>query len=178
MKTQPCSNKFENSERPQLDKEYKRWYKNNDIKDTTLYLSGSFTKIDSIKRHYAAAVSIKGNGVVTEWNPSLDNTIYSIIPSGDSLYLGGCFDKIKGASRPFLAKTDAKYGNPSSWKPEPSDPVSCMARIIKSYTLRVLSIPLPVKQKAVLLHLTLLTIRLHLLILKLSSLIFPDGYIL
>ncbi|NNV56085.1 T9SS type A sorting domain-containing protein [Limnovirga soli] len=88
------------------------------LNDTTLYISGDFSKIGFLKRNYVAAASVKSNGTLTEWNPSPDYVVYAIVPVGDSIYLGGIFNTIKGVQQPYLAKTDARFGNLSPWKPD------------------------------------------------------------
>lgn len=84
----------------------------------TLYIGGAFYSVNGVERKGFDAVNrITGN--LLPWAPlsgSPGNTIYSILPDGDSIMISGFFLDLNNAGHCFLAKTDLA-GTASNWKP-------------------------------------------------------------
>ena len=72
----------------------------------TLYLgfAGQLT-IGNQVRHGVVAMSPPANTPLP-WEPQCDGSVYSILPSGGTLYLGGYFSQIGGQARENLAQVD------------------------------------------------------------------------
>lgn len=91
----------------------------------TLYVGGQFDTIANVVRSKIAAVDI-ATGDVTAWNPSAAGNIYgftvvfALAVRGDTVYVGGNFLSIAGASHPYLAAVDAGTGQPFAWAPNPN----------------------------------------------------------
>lgn len=93
------------------------------VKDSILYVGGSFTNIRNVSRNFAAALNVK-NGMVNKWDPNPSSGVNSILPLNDYVYIGGNFLKVKGKSYPYLAKVNNTNGEPVLWTPNPSNPVN------------------------------------------------------
>jgi hypothetical protein len=52
-----------------------------------------------------------------DWNPTADNTIYSLDMGGKTIYAGGSFSTIGGETRNCIAALDATTGNALTWNP-------------------------------------------------------------
>jgi len=62
------------------------------LNEAILYVGGSFDTIASTSRNNIAAVdTATEEGSVTSWDPNIDSTVYTMIRSGSSLYVGGAF---------------------------------------------------------------------------------------
>ncbi len=93
----------------------------------TLYAGGNFGTIQGASggpytRHYLAAIDADpaspGYGNPTAWNPDMNGSVYSLALHGSTLYAGGYFDTIQGASggpytRRYFAAIDAATANPT-----------------------------------------------------------------
>jgi trimeric autotransporter adhesin len=101
-----------------------------------LYVGGSFTSVQGSSggpyaRNYLAAIdTVTGNP--TAWNPGPGNDVSALALSGSTLYIGGAFGNVQGASggpytRSYIAAIDTVTGNPYSWSPNASNPVSALA---------------------------------------------------
>ncbi len=71
----------------------------------TLYVGGSFTTIGGQNRNNLAAINTETNEV-TDWNPSANNTVYTITVSGSDIFVGGEFSEVGGTARSEFAKID------------------------------------------------------------------------
>ncbi|MDR3668118.1 MAG: hypothetical protein P4L35_14850, partial [Ignavibacteriaceae bacterium] len=103
------------------------------LSDTILFVCGNFDYIGGMTRHRVGAVSTKlaGNSgtTVTSWNPQTTNyflnptaIIYSIITNGDSVFIGGNFDKFGASARTKLALVSKSSGAIFPWNPVFSEP--------------------------------------------------------
>jgi len=63
---------------------------------STIYVGGLFTQVGSAIRGNVAAID-SATGLATTWNPSPDNTVYSIIVTPQYTFLGGVFTTFAGA---------------------------------------------------------------------------------
>jgi hypothetical protein len=100
---------------------------------STLYVGGGFSEIAGQQRHGLAAFQV-GNGALTSWNPGPQWTsgfgvrgVTSIAPGGATVYVGGGFSEIGGATRSNLAAVDATTGLATSWNPGPEFGVLSLA---------------------------------------------------
>ncbi len=81
----------------------------------TLYLgfSGQAT-IGGQTRHGIAAFNPPVNTPLP-WDPQCDGSVYTILPSGSTLYLGGFFSNVGGQPRENLAQVDTALAATASW---------------------------------------------------------------
>jgi len=88
------------------------------IDGNILYLGGPFYSVNGLNRAGFAAVK-RINGEMLPWAPlsgTPGNTIYSIVPDGDSVIISGIFENLNNSNHCFLAKTDLT-GAASNWSP-------------------------------------------------------------
>ncbi len=90
----------------------------------TVYASGGFQFIGGQERHYIAELDDSGvtTGVATAWDPKADTYALSLAVSGGTVYTGGSFTSIGGASRTGLAALGVS-GRATPWDPGPAGPV-------------------------------------------------------
>ncbi len=69
-----------------------------------IYIAGRFDKISNATRLGLAALDF--NGVPTDWNPSVEQSVYLLSADNNQLYVGGTFGKIDGQARHRLAAFD------------------------------------------------------------------------
>jgi hypothetical protein len=106
------------------------------LSGSTLYAGGDFTTIQGSSggpytRNRLAAIDA-ATGNPTAWNPDVDATVRALALSGSTLYAGGDFTSIQGASggpytRNRLAAIDAATGNPTAWNPDVDATVRALA---------------------------------------------------
>jgi hypothetical protein len=93
---------------------------NNTVRDmivvgNTAYIGGSFTALTSadghttVTRNHAAAIDMT-TGNVLPWNPNVNGTVYTILPAGGNVYLGGTFTTVGGATHKNIAEVNATSG--------------------------------------------------------------------
>ncbi len=93
---------------------------NNTVRDmvvvgNTAYIGGSFTALTSatggttVTRNHVAAIDMT-TGNVLPWNPNVTGTVYSILPSGSNVYLGGSFTAVGGATHKNIALVNNTTG--------------------------------------------------------------------
>lgn len=100
----------------------------------TIYLGGLFSSVGGVPREHLAAVDAL-TGVPTAWNPTLTGPddlyfgspfVYALAIKGNTIYVGGHYTGIGGASRGGLAQIDLTTGLATSWNPDAVE-VTCMA---------------------------------------------------
>lgn len=94
---------------------------------TTLYVGGSFTKVDGVNRLNLAAVTAAG-GAVTSWNPGASNgSVHALAVSSTTVYAGGTFTASGSTSIGRLVSLDRGTGraNPG-FDPHPSASVDTL----------------------------------------------------
>lgn len=84
------------------------------IRDTTLYVTGSFANADLSYRNNFAAFSLN-SGALTPWNPMSNYSSSIVFVDSGVAYLGGSFSSVGGQSRNFFAMTDIVTGNVLPW---------------------------------------------------------------
>ena len=95
----------------------------------TIYLGGWFTEVGGQPRSSLAAVDAAGS--VTSWNPQAEGTepspyqpsISALLVVGDTVYIGGTFDRVGGQPRSAVAAVD-DAGVPTSWAPRLGPPAN------------------------------------------------------
>jgi hypothetical protein len=87
-----------------------------EVVGSTVYLGGSFTRVNGVARRNLAAVN-RTTGHLLKWNPRADNTVREIQrgPEG-TLFLGGRFTTIDGTTRTHIAEITAG-GKLTRWGP-------------------------------------------------------------
>lgn len=109
------------------------------VSGTTLYLGGRFSRIESANgdttlRRNLAAVDLT-TGQLLPWDPDASGpktclgdgaTVTSMAIRGNTVIVGGRFDRVGGAARKCLAALDAVSGVATEWNPAPDDSVSCV----------------------------------------------------
>ena len=81
----------------------------------TAYLGGQFTSLTSangattVTRNHAAAIDMT-TGNLLPWNPNVNGTVYTILPSGGNVYLGGSFTSVGNSTHKNIAQVDATSG--------------------------------------------------------------------
>jgi hypothetical protein len=97
------------------------------VDDFTLYVGGAFG---------AAAFDLR-SGSRLPWYPRVrgevccyypGSGVWSIVPVGDVVYLGGAFARVGGIASPFAAKVTARIGRVLPWDTRPNGPVLDMGR--------------------------------------------------
>ena len=106
------------------------------LNGSTLYIGGTFTAIQGnsggpyLRNRLAAIDTSTGNP--TAFNPGANGTVITMALSGSTLYIGGGFTSIQGASggpygRGRIAAIDIATWNPTTWNPIASSAVSAIA---------------------------------------------------
>ncbi|MGA2507122.1 MAG: hypothetical protein ABSF80_06580 [Chitinispirillaceae bacterium] len=91
------------------------------VSETTVYAGGGFDTIGGQPRNYIAALDA-ATGTATTWNPNASGGYYSssvlaLAVSGTTVYAGGDFTSIGGATRNYIAALDATTGTATAWNP-------------------------------------------------------------
>lgn len=92
----------------------------------TIYAGGAFSGAGIVGRSRAAAFDT--TGAVLPWNPNSNGIVYSIAVSGGTVYLGGSFTTLNGATgRSYIAAADPSTGTVTSWNPGANSVVYAIA---------------------------------------------------
>jgi hypothetical protein len=100
----------------------------------TVYLAGYFDHVGGQARNNLAAVNAS-DGAPIAWNPDLGGYVgpysepaaYTLMASGDTLFVGGLFSEVGGQDRQNLAALDTVTGSPTDWDPGAHSNVSVLA---------------------------------------------------
>ncbi len=76
---------------------------------------GEFNQIGGQARTYIAALDAT-SGLATAWNPSADNTVQTLVVSGNTVYAGGFFTQIGGQGRNYLASSTIAPATGSAYR--------------------------------------------------------------
>ena len=97
----------------------------------------------TVTRYYMAALNA-ANAQVTQWAPTLNGNVYSILVTPSSIYIGGNFSAANGAIRAYLAALDPTVDSGATqtlaWNPEVSDGVSASPLAISGSTVYIAGI--------------------------------------
>ncbi|MCV2395823.1 PKD domain-containing protein [Actinotalea sp. M2MS4P-6] len=77
----------------------------------TLYVSGSFTSIDSQTRYRVAAFDV-ATGALTSWRPVVNSRVDAIDATATTVAIGGIFTTVGGVTRNRVATVSASTGAP------------------------------------------------------------------
>ena len=103
------------------------------------FIGGDFTGVEGEPRRHLAYVKADGTlspwrADVTDprtgrraWDPNPIGVVSALAHHGNTLYVGGKFEEIAGASRRYLAAIDARTGALLPWAPQPDGPVMSLA---------------------------------------------------
>ncbi len=105
------------------------------VNGSTVFVGGEFTSIGGQARHCLAAVDA-ATGLALPWDPNprrdpnplidIGTAVTSLAFSGMTVYVGGTFTTIGGASRTNLAAIDASSGLATAWKAGADSSVSTL----------------------------------------------------
>jgi outer membrane protein assembly factor BamB len=89
----------------------------------TVYIGGAFTSVRpagasaaSVTRNHLAAFD-EATGALLPWNPNASGNVRAIEVVGSTVYVGGSFTRVGGASRHDLAAVDATTAAVQPWNP-------------------------------------------------------------
>jgi hypothetical protein len=82
------------------------------------YIGGRFAGVGGLPRWNLA--HIRADGSVDSWAPDPDGGVLSLVVSGNTLYVGGRFNRIAGEVRNHIAAFDLTTGRLTDWAPEAS----------------------------------------------------------
>ena len=93
--------------------------------DDAVFVGGTFEALSGVARHDLGALDPR-TGAVLGWNPGPDTEvepgITALVAAGETVYVGGLFHRIGGATRHSLAALDRTTGLATSWAPDPGRP--------------------------------------------------------
>jgi len=106
------------------------------VSDNTVYVGGSFTHVTTAvqgtqARGHLAAIGTT-DGALLNWNPSVNNTVNTLLVSGGTVYVGGAFTNITADMGPTPRSSLAAIGTDgklSNWDPNAIGPVIALAII-------------------------------------------------
>jgi hypothetical protein len=81
----------------------------------TAYIGGSFTALTpagggtAVTRNHVAAINMT-TGALLPWNPNVNGTVYTILPAGNNVYLGGSFTTVGGVTHKNIAEVNNTNG--------------------------------------------------------------------
>lgn len=88
-----------------------------------VYIGGTFTSVGGQSRDRIAALdaTVNTNNAIATWNPGADDNVRALALSGTTLYVGGDFVTLGGATRNHLGAINASTGNLLGWNPDADD---------------------------------------------------------
>lgn len=93
----------------------------------TLYIGGSFSKIDGQNRYRAAAFDV-ATGALLPWNPAFNATVNSLVATDSAVFAGGAFNKVGSVQRLSLAAVSPSgAGALLGWAPSTNATVQAIA---------------------------------------------------
>jgi hypothetical protein len=101
------------------------------VSGNTIYVGGHFTRATDLNgqvvtRNRVAAVNAT-TGALLPWNPNANRAVYTLAVAGGTVYLGGDFSTVGGASRSRLAAVDGGSGAVLAWNHRADDRVRALA---------------------------------------------------
>jgi hypothetical protein len=92
----------------------------------TVYMAGSFTSVNGMRRNGVAATSGADAGTLSSWDPNPDGSVQHFALVGDAVVLVGELRGLRGLDRKHLAAFDAS-GTVTSWNPGADNDVFALA---------------------------------------------------
>jgi WD40 repeat protein len=88
-----------------------------DATSTTVYLGGAFSSAGGANRNNLAAVNTTNGNAIAAWAADADERINAVelAPNDATLYVGGDFDRVDGATRHHAAAVNASTGAVINW---------------------------------------------------------------
>ena len=88
-----------------------------------VYIGGTFTSVGGQSRDRIAALdaTVNTNNAIATWNPGADDNVRALALNGTTLYVGGDFVTLGGATRNHLGAINAATGNLLGWDPDADD---------------------------------------------------------
>jgi hypothetical protein len=100
------------------------------VTGSTVYVGGTFTAVSALVRHHLAAVQdLPGLvGVLTPFDPDVDDQVSALALSGSTVYAGGAFTSVRGGTpRHHLAAFGEMAGDVTTWDPDANGAVFALA---------------------------------------------------
>ncbi len=101
------------------------------VSGANIYAGGTLTSIGGVWRSCIAAIDTNPAsptyGQPTAWDPNANGNVEALALSGTTVYAGGGFTNIGGASRYRIAALDASSGAATTWNPSASSTVYTLA---------------------------------------------------
>ena len=95
-----------------------------------LIVAGSFNRMNNISRNRLAAIDIN-SGLVTDFNPSADGSIYALAIKDTTLFAGGTFGNLNSNTTPvvrtYLGAVSTKTGKATAWNANANSSIYTLA---------------------------------------------------
>jgi hypothetical protein len=92
-------------------------------------IGGDFNRVGNFERRNLARIQADGS-VHPTWAPQADSTVFSLVISGERVFIGGLFTSVNGVTRNYLAAVNFQTGNlipANQWNIQANDVVRAMA---------------------------------------------------
>jgi hypothetical protein len=103
-----------------------------------LIASGSFSRMNNFNRNYLAAVNLS-TGLPTDFNPSMDNQVFTLAARDSSLFAGGYFSSVNTNTTPvartYIAGINTRTSKATTWAANSNGYIYSM--MVKDSTLYV-----------------------------------------
>lgn len=89
------------------------------------YIGGSFYEVAGIPRSNLA--HILADNTVSPWDPNANGEVHALVLNGRTIYAGGFFGSVGGATRSYIAAIDVLTGLATAWDPNADNAVAALA---------------------------------------------------
>ncbi|MCS6903829.1 MAG: trypsin-like peptidase domain-containing protein [Bacteroidia bacterium] len=94
-------------------------------------IGGNYTQVNvntTAKSRYRMASLAKNqnDAPATNFAPSADGSVQTLAIQNETLYVGGCFDNLSNAPRPFLGSFDLNSHSLTNWNPKPNGAINTL----------------------------------------------------
>ena len=100
---------------------------------SAIYVGGSFLSVCGTSNSSCTSATARSRlaaftsaGALKTWNPNANNTVNALAVSGSTVYVGGSFASIGGATRSGLAAIPTGSNSATSWNPGPGNTVKAL----------------------------------------------------
>lgn len=97
------------------------------VSSATVFVGGGYSNIGGVPRNNLAEID-KSTGAITNFNPSPDGKVNSLLVDGAVLRIGGDFRKLGGAQRMSIGAVSLTTGSPTDWNPRAGGAVLALAK--------------------------------------------------